>query len=181
MACCLEQRKDLRLALFRGKLPLGLVTPTDGASEEDLLGCVEAVNLGHRYVAAAAACGFITSKRRRCVNGADGMLLTQMQRTLTGRRWFWQQGLGEREQRLYLQHASCYCRTAQQNPEPTPFFFFTFRAWSESATQKKQGRSYVTVSYLDNVFPNTYSCKRGQKKVRSVFFFSSFFLLFRKS
>lgn len=103
----------------------------NGAREEDLLGCAETVNQATgACVAAAAACGFITSKRRHCVNGAGGMLLTQMQQTLTDGRNAGA-GFGNTESRRAALPAVRFLLLPHSSADPVAVaIFFPFQALS---------------------------------------------------
>lgn len=175
--------------ISEAELPLGLVTPTDVLRWRRQRGgfirlCWNGKS-GHQCVAvaAAAACGFITSKRRHCVNGAAGMLLTQMQQTLTDGRNAGA-GFGNRESRQVLTAALPAVRfllLPHSSADPGAaaifsFFPFLSRPWAKARSRQKnkkikQGRSYVIVSCLDNLFPNTYPHKQSQKSLQCFVFF----------
>lgn len=140
--------------ISEAELPLGLVTPTDVLRWRRQRGgfirlCWNGKS-GHQCVAvaAAAACGFITSKRRHCVNGAAGMLLTQMQQTLTDGRNAGA-GFGNRESRQVLTAALPAVRfllLLHSSADPGAaaifsFFPFLSRPWAKARSRQKNKKN----------------------------------------
>lgn len=176
--------KDLRLAHFRGKQPLGLVTPTHVVRQRRQGGgfirlCWNGKS-GHRCVAAAVACGFITSKRRS-LRQRDRWNAIDTDAADTDRRPALVRVKESRRVRTAALPAARFLLLPHSSADPgDATIFFLSRPWVKARPRKKkekktkQGHSDVIVSCLDNVFPNTYPSKQSQKNSGVGYFFFTF-------
>lgn len=120
----------------------------NGAREGDLLGCAETVNQATGAWRRRWPVDLSHPSAGRCVNGGRWNAI-DTDAADSDRRpalVLAAKSLGECEQRLYLQHASCYCRTAQQIPEPPLFFSFPGNEWKHDPEKNKKKNEAVPTS-----------------------------------